>query len=366
MTDASAARAGALFAAIALVMAVVPWDVEPVVAVSFAGDTRPLLIVLAGVAVIAFTLRRFDRLGRTASSAVAGVASTGVAVYALAILVAPPGGGSGSFAIEPLVVLTAGSLAVVAAYANYRAVPAAELLTNGRVVLTGSAVGAMGLFVGLIVTAIPAVLVGQVVGNVRFEVQFVLMIATFGLGLIATAVAFLWFTRRGLSYLDVRVPSLRDVGYAGGGVFALLGVALVIAVVYAQFNVPTTENSIERTAREEGAVLLLWALPLAWLAIGLGEELLFRNVIQKYFAEYLSIAAAIVVSSVIFTLVHIPAYYNPEPLAMASTLAVVFSLSLILGATYARTENLVVPVFIHGTYNAVIFLSMYVAMTGGG
>jgi membrane protease YdiL (CAAX protease family) len=34
-------------------------------------------------------------------------------------------------------------------------------------------------------------------------------------------------------------------------------------------------------------------------------------------------------------------------------------LSLILGATYEDTDNLVVPSVIHGGYNALIFGSMY-------
>jgi hypothetical protein len=49
---------------------------------------------------------------------------------------------------------------------------------------------------------------------------------------------------------------------------------------------------------------------------------------------------------------------------MAVSLSVVFVLSLVLGYSYARSENLVIPILIHGTYNALTFFAMYARVTG--
>ena len=42
----------------------------------------------------------------------------------------------------------------------------------------------------------------------------------------------------------------------------------------------------------------------------------------------------------------------------------VFALSLLLGWVYARTENLVVPIFVHGAFNAIQFGALYLAEIG--
>lgn len=232
-----------------------------------------------------------------------------------------------------------------------------------RRLAVGGALGVGGLLVGTVLPVLAIVLVSAFV-PLAFGELFALSIAFFGVGLVLVAVWFVTTTGRGFGYFRLGVPGVRDLLYTIGGVLALFAVAIVVGLVYSALNVPTAENTIEGAAREGGAEVLLWAIPLAWLAIGLGEELVFRGVIQNYLEEAFSATGAILASSVIFALVHIPAYYTPDPLAMTSVLAVVFALSVILGITYVRTRNLLVPILIHGTYNAILFLALYVSLTG--
>lgn len=235
--------------------------------------------------------------------------------------------------------------------------------TRVRRLAVGSALGVGGLFVGTVLPLVAILLVGAFV-PLAFGELFAVGTLFFGVGLVLVSVWFVTSTGRGLGYFDLRFPGVRDLLYAVGGLVALVGVAIVVGLVFSVLNVPTAQNSIENTAREGGAEVLLWAIPLAWLAIGLGEELVFRGVVQNYLEEEFSTAGAILASSVIFALVHIPAYYSPNPVATGSVLVVVFCLSVILGVTYVRTRNLLVPILIHGTYNAIVFLSLYVALTG--
>jgi hypothetical protein len=49
-----------------------------------------------------------------------------------------------------------------------------------------------------------------------------------------------------------------------------------------------------------------------------------------------------------------------------TALSALFALSLVLGATYEYTDNLVVPSLVHGAYDAIIFTLIYAQATGLG
>lgn len=362
-SDTAAASTGLVVAGLALAAAFLSWPIEPV-ALGWPAVSSPVAAALAALAVGAFLFRRHGLLDRRPGTLVAGAATVALAGYAFVVLIAPFGGERPSFAAGPLVALSGGALAATAAYADRRGIERGTLLAWSREVGAGGLIGLTGLAVG---TLLPLLVVSPVaaVTDASMPVLFALGTLFFGAGLVLVAVGFLIATGRGLSYVDVDTPGLRDAAYAIGGVLALVAVAMVINAVFTLLDVPTAQNSVEQTARSEGAAVLLWSIPLAWLAIGLGEELVFRGIVQRHLAETFTTARAILLASVIFALVHVPAYFDPNPLAMTSVLAVVFALSLILGYTYAKTRNLLVPIFIHGTYNAIVFLSLYVSLTGG-
>lgn len=362
-SDTAAASTGLVVAGLALAAGLLPWPVEPV-APGWPAVSSPVTVALAALAVGAFLFRRHGLLDRRPGTLVAGVATIALVGYAFVVLIAPFGGERPSFAAGPLVALFGGALAATAAYADRRGVERETLLSWSREVGAGGLIGLTGLAAG---TLLPAVVVSPVAAatDASMPTLFALGTLFFGIGLVLVAVGFLVATDRGLSYVDVAAPGLRDVAYAIGGVLVLVAVAVAINAVFTLFDVPTAQNSVERTARSEGAAVLLWSIPLAWLAIGLGEELVFRGIVQRHLAETFTTGRAILLASVIFALVHVPAYFDPNPLAMTSVLGVVFALSLILGYAYAKTRNLLVPIFIHGTYNAVVFLSLYVSLTGG-
>jgi CAAX amino terminal protease family. len=99
--------------------------------------------------------------------------------------------------------------------------------------------------------------------------------------------------------------------------------------------------------------------------IGPGEELLSRNIVQKHLYDGFSRPAAVVVGTAIFAAIHLPAYATGPPPAVFATLLQLFGISLVLGVVYERTENVVVPALVHGTYNAVQFGFAYLAITSG-
>lgn len=182
-----------------------------------------------------------------------------------------------------------------------------------------------------------------------------------GLGFGLVVAAYLAVSdRRGL--LKAGFPSVRDLAWTVGGIVALLSAIVVIGAVLSQFDVATARNQIEQVGTENPAVLL-YMIPLAFLVIGPGEELLFRGAVQGVLRRAYGPAPAIVLASALFGVAHVAALIGSAS-GILTYVVVVFLLGAILGVVYERTRNLVVPALVHGAYNAIVFTSLYVRVTG--
>ncbi|MFC6726046.1 CPBP family intramembrane glutamic endopeptidase, partial [Halobium palmae] len=112
-------------------------------------------------------------------------------------------------------------------------------------------------------------------------------------------------------------------------------------------------------------VLLLVLIPASFLIIGPCEELLFRGIVQRRFREAFSPPVAVVLGATLFAAIHFIAL-NGTPSARLTTISILFFPSLVFGATYEYTGNLVVPSLIHGAYDATLFAVLYVAVRFAG
>lgn len=180
------------------------------------------------------------------------------------------------------------------------------------------------------------------------------------LGAVLVAIGFLYVSRRGLSYLDIRLPTRREVGVVAVGLLALLALQALGSFVIGQLDLPAAENTLFNL--EDGDPSLLFVLvPLILLVNGPVEELLYRNVVQKYLTERFPTHVAVLLASVVFTLAHIPAYLvgGPSLLGVVVTLGLLFGLSCVLGTLFVRTRNLVVVAAVHGLYNATLLVALY-------
>ena len=120
---------------------------------------------------------------------------------------------------------------------------------------------------------------------------------------------------------------------------------------------------------------VLWFLGAwAWVAVeaGLCEEYLFRALLQSRLGAWLqSPVTAIVLTSIIFALCHMPGLYlrgTPDtdgysinPLQVAAfTIATLSPLSIALGVLWARTRSLLLVVLVHGAIDALPFTAEFV------
>lgn len=167
-----------------------------------------------------------------------------------------------------------------------------------------------------------------------------------------------------LQFVRLRIPSLRDVGWTVLGLIGVVVLVVAALVVVSFLDAPTAERADQEVLFSNPELLLL-LIPASFLLIGPGEELLFRGIIQDRLRESFSPVTAILLASAAFAPAHIFAL-DGGPQALATTIGVLFVPSLVFGATYELTDNLLVPIAIHGTYNALIFGTMYATIALGG
>lgn len=355
--DAPAARAGVLVAGVALAAAMLPWtDAAPLAPPVF-GAGSSLAAALAALALAAFLARRVGVLDARPAAALAGVGAAGVIVVAMVRFVGPETGGGDPPTVG--VGLPVGALAGVMALGLAAAVDRG--LSLGDVVerLRRTGVG-LGLLVAVFVVAS---LLGATLSSVEFGLVTGRVVSTllFDAVLVGVTVAFLLQTGRGLSFIDVRRPSVRDLAYAGAGFVGLIAGQILVVIAVLGLGLPSQGNRILEGSREHPELLLV-LIPLQFLAVAPAEELFNRNLLQKYFYGAYSRPAAIVVASGVFASAHLFSYSGDSAAGTLVAIVAVLVLGTILGVVYERTDNILVPIAVHGAYNATLFALRYVAI----
>lgn len=182
---------------------------------------------------------------------------------------------------------------------------------------------------------------------------------------VLTALQFVGFVLVGYWYLDRvadgalvyhRRPSLGDLGWIVGGLVGLFVLNVALSEVLAALDVEVATNEAIRAGREQPRLLLYLAV-VSLVLTAPGEELIFRGLVQGLFRRAYGVVPAVLVTSLGFGLVHYVALAGAG--SRPAYVAIAALLGLVLGALYERTETLVVPVVVHGAWNAVQFLRVY-------
>ncbi|MBV0901231.1 CPBP family intramembrane glutamic endopeptidase [Haloarcula salina] len=165
--------------------------------------------------------------------------------------------------------------------------------------------------------------------------------------------------------IGVDVPDLRDLGVVvlgyGTAIGGLIVASIVISIIVAALGVEPGRNQAAEIGMENPEVLLL-LIPASFLLIGPGEELLFRGVVQGRIREVFGPVPSVVTASVFFAGIHYFALTGGSASGNLVALGGLLIPSLVLGAAYEYTDNIVVPSLIHGAYNATLFSLLYVVV----
>ena len=241
-----------------------------------------------------------------------------------------------------------------------RADSGADLGGPFRTTLAAFGVGVAGFALGFVVLFLSVNLLA-VAGLIGEEIPgvlvFLLSVVTLqGLGFPLVTLAYLRWRDLDVSFLRIRTPSARDLGLVVAGLVGVFALVLLCLQLIQVLGLTAAERGDAELFQQREVAIV--AIPVMLLIVGPGEELLFRGVIQTTLKEEFSTAAAIALASLAFAPAHILVYLGTgaSATAIAVSLSVLFFPSLVFGAVYERSDNLVVPSLSHGLYNAILIV----------
>lgn len=244
-----------------------------------------------------------------------------------------------------------------------------SFVSNSRPQLRAVGVGVGVGVLGIVLAAALVFLGGGLLVVLLGELSPLLLIALSlllgqGVAFMGTAYAYLRWRGLPLRAVGIRVPSLVELAI-GAGVFGITLLYLMVAgFLMQQTGTQGANNQVADLAMENPEIILA-LLPGAYLLIGPGEELLFRGVVQGRLRESFSAVPAILIASVIFAAIHVFSLQPTAPLsAKLVTVTLLMGPSIAFGAVYEYTENIVVPALLHGTYDAFLFIALYLVASG--
>lgn len=172
--------------------------------------------------------------------------------------------------------------------------------------------------------------------------------------------AVLVLLRRRRAPLREIVGPLRPIGRhvrlgVGLGLLAIVGSTIVVSALVALSGSEATPDQVLTAGIAESPLQIVLAVAAAVIMAPLAEELLFRGLLHRGLRRRLSLAPATVISSVLFSIVHVDVAVS-QPLALVG-LALVGAL---MAVAYERTGSLIVPILIHAVHNGVTILAVVV------
>lgn len=356
--DRFAAVVGTFAALGALGVSLLPWTA----ATRVAGVENPLGILLALAALAVFGARAVGSADRRAGLAGAAVGGL-VLLLALAALFVPAAGGRTP--VDTGLGVLGGALAgfalLGAGLGDWFGLGYRALLARLGGVFAALLVAAVGLLVsGLVGLVVRSVTTGAGLAPV---VDTSLSVLFGELGLLVVALGVVVARGDDVRFFDVARPSRREWGIAAVGAVVMLVALLGLSWLNSVLGLQGARHGLVAKGFEN-PTLFLAMIPLSLFVIAPCEELLNRNVVQKYLYEEFSRPGAVIVACLVFTAMHVFSYGGSGTVPLVVSLLNLFLISFVLGVSYAYTDNIVVPTVAHGVYNAVQFVVAYLMATG--
>lgn len=165
-------------------------------------------------------------------------------------------------------------------------------------------------------------------------------------------VYFIALRPRQLSWKEVGVRTFQKKDWKLIGLYTiLLVIGSIILMLLTMLVGNQLENSKTDAMQENFSVIsALIAFISAVVISPIYEEIFYRGFMYRFFRNRVGIPSAIVISSLIFTIAHIPTY-NAMPVNFLG--GVIFALA------YERTNSIWPPVLIHGLTNAVFVFATF-------
>ncbi len=152
--------------------------------------------------------------------------------------------------------------------------------------------------------------------------------------------------------------ALNAMGFKSSNIMKaiLYGIVASLVFIFASSAIISASGYKERNplAEEIGSSLNLYILILLPILSALSEETFFRGLIQMHLERKTGWTAAILITSLMFSLAHL------EYKAIIELVAT-FAFSIVLGYLLHATKNIASPVTAHFLYNFIALLSFYLS-----
>ncbi|MFP8955779.1 CPBP family intramembrane glutamic endopeptidase [Natrialbaceae archaeon A-CW3] len=207
----------------------------------------------------------------------------------------------------------------------------------------------VSILIGLLVM-IPAVLIGYDIFSLE------VLVASLIAGQVGFLAVGLLYVRRYELEVPITWPTSRSLGIVVGGTILALGLAIGGQLLLEVLDL-LPESVIEETAEIDPVFFLILAA-LSIVLVAPAEEFLFRGVIQGRLRQSFGSVGAVLGSSLLFGMMHLPNYTGSLAEILMGGLLITI-VGVVFGALYEYTENLTVPIAIHAIYNTVLLVSAY-------
>jgi len=180
-------------------------------------------------------------------------------------------------------------------------------------------------------------------------------------GLLTVPLAYLAW-REDWSLVGASRPTTRDALSIVVGAVVLVAFMNGAELFVSWLGFEPAENAAVESA-QDSPVLFLYYLPVVILLNAPAEELLFRGVVQGLIRRAYGVVPGILGAAAIFGLVHYSALVASG--SAGAYIVIALGSGIVLGILYEYTENLLVPIVVHASWNCLVYLSLYVETTGG-
>lgn len=157
-----------------------------------------------------------------------------------------------------------------------------------------------------------------------------------------------------------RILNRKDIYLVIIGTISLVVLNYILEYIIIYIGIEKSENAIINIGQASDPIFFLYMIPIMFLVVGFGEEILFRGILQGGFRKYLSVRSSIIITSLIFALFHMPALDSSISQKIPYIITT-FLLAILLGYIYENSENILVAILIHGSYNSVLMALQYLS-----
>ncbi|KAB1192140.1 CPBP family intramembrane metalloprotease [Haloferax sp. MBLA0076] len=226
-----------------------------------------------------------------------------------------------------------------------------------RAIIVALAIVAAGILLGVVLTI--AAFVPIVALGFQFDPSGSLfLVASLIPSQLAFAIVGLLVVVALLGGVSARVPTRDDVKWVGIGLVASFTAVGLLVVASTIVDLSPIQSVVGEAGSVDPTIFVVLAI-LSIFVIAPAEEVLFRGAVQGRLRETFGPGAGIALASAIFASLHAFNFVGGGWIILVP-LSALFLVGAVFGYVYERTQNLAVPIVVHGLYNATLFLSSFV------